>query len=626
MALTDDEVRAIWAAVSARVKGRVKAADATLERDRKTRLYPELWTGYNASIGQRHQILPHVEKGHFPEELFRSRAPNQTPEEHAYVRENYRQTTLNVYLDLENTVGRVWGGDWALTFAADEDGASAEAVTFADYVRGGVREWSSVENFARTALLRPKMADPMGVITVLPDEVAVIVDADGTERLDPEATVKPVPVYHTVENVWGFDYDRWYLIRLNETVDLGRNTRGLKLLLIDDTNVWSITQVGKASDFEFEITLSYPHGVGEPPCIHLMGVPQVIDGHLVWQSPYAAPAELLDIALIDAQYLQVSKVRTNYPQRVAVGERCDYIDTEHNCSCGGSGKLRWTGEDGKWTERTCPRCSGAGRVVPLGPMKDLIVLPPSDLGDSGSDKINALNAINYISPATDSMQFTRSEVDYNINAARAILHLHADDLMVGGDAKTATQSGLDNKSKDAFIRGIADQLFRIMGLILDYTARQMGAGEDAYTLRPPMQMDMRTLDDRLRELDAARTAGMPIIVQAKMMQELIATMYDDDESVMTALDAVGRADRLMYMPRDVIIAEQAAGRVQPWEALLHYAPMPLYDRALRELGTEAVGVDVAQTLADKMQELAKAEAPAATGTGTVDRFLSTITQ
>ena len=619
MALTDEQVQAVWAEASAKAKGRVDFDTGLLTA--KDGGYPEMWPGYNECVRLRRQILPHVERGHFPDALFRYRAPGQSEEEHQYVKDNYKQTTLQVYLDLENTVSRAWAGDWSLAFAADGDGANKADTAFARYVRSGVREWSSIENFARTALLRPKMADPMGVITVLPEEVPVVVDPDGTERLDTEAAVAPVPTYHIVDDVWGYDYDRWYLVRLPEPVDLEGKTKGVRLLLIDDTNVWTITQMGRANDWEFTITLSYPHGVGEPPCMHLMGVPRVVDGRLIWQTPYAAPAELLDLALMGAQYLEVSKQRTNYPQRVAVGERCDYRDDEHGCGCDGSGVLRWM-EGEKWTSKTCPRCGGTGRYLPMGPMKDIVILPPTDMNAGDGERINATNAITYISPSTETMRFSRDEIEHNIRAARSILHLDSEAPMAGADAKTATQAGLDNRSKDAFVRSIADQLFRLLDLILKYTAKEMGASDAAYTLRTPTTYDMRTLNDRVREIEAARTAGMPVFIIARMMQELIAAMYDDDRTVLLALDAISRADRLMYMPREVVATEQAAGRVQPWEAYLHYSPLPLFDAALDELVDALDAPDLAQRISDRMRVAAQAAAPSTPGdSGTAVRIL-----
>lgn len=607
--LSDDQVREIWSAVTAKAKGNIDPKTGQLKRGKK-RLFPEMWKGYNESIRIREQVLPHVERGHFPDALFLHRAPGQSEEEADYVRKNYKQTTLNVYLDFEATISRVWGGDWSLSFPEDAPDADK---AFERYVKGGVKEWSSVENFVKTAVLRPKMTDAMGVITVLPERLPIIVQEDGTEVFDTSAPLEPLPVYHTVENVWGFEYDSWYLIRLTDTVTLDDKSQGVRLLLIDDTNVWAINQRGRANDWDFTIELSYPHGVGEPPCMHLMGVPKVVDGHLIWQTPYAAPAELLDIALMGSQYLEVSKRRTNYPQRVAVGERCDYMDDEHHTRCDG-GVLRWndgTPEAPVWKTRTCPRCGGAGRYVPLGPMRDLIILPPTDVSQGDGDRINASNAINYISPSTDTMQFDRAEIEHIIRQARSILHLDAEVPMVGGDAKTATQAGLDNRSKDAFVRGIADQMFRILDLILRYTAKEMGASDEAYTLRLPITYDMRTLQDRFVEVEAAREAGMPVFVVARMMQELIAAMYDDDDAVLTALDAISRADRLMYMPQQTIATEQAAGRVQPWEAYLHYSPLTLFDAALSDLSQELDADDLAQRLADKMIELAKAASPIA---------------
>jgi len=595
--LTDEEIASIWARQFALAKpylkdGRIepKAVDPG---SGSTGL-PELWPGYGRSVNDRAKALPHIEPGHYADSLFLARAPNQSEEEFAYVRANYKQTTLPVFADMENTIGRVWSeGNWSLTFS--DDALSA-------YVQSGIREWGSLTNFFRFALLRLKLSDPMGLITVLPETVAVVLDDEGNAFTDPSTVPSPVPAYHQCGMVWGFDYDRWYLIRLNEDSALDNDAKGIKCWMVDDTNVYLIEQYGRQNDWTFHTTLLYAHGCGEPPCVHLMGVPSIKDGHLLWLSPFAPARELLDIALADAQYLQVSKVKSIYPQRVIVGEVCEYRDATSGAMCI-SGSLTYI-DDGHPVVKQCPQCNGTGRKARLGPLNDLVITPSTATGESTA--INATNALTYVAPSTDSARFAREEIIAITDAARSILHLGKEAPMDGGDAKTATEAGLDNRAKEAFVKSIADQVFEIFALSLRYTAAQRNAPSDSFSLRRPVVYDLRTADDRLAEINAARTAQLPFVSVARMSDDATRALFAHDDGAMDMVDATMLADRLAMMSDTVIASELSAGRVQPWEMLLHYSAPALYAQVLSEATSEITTAQAAQG----MQALAKAAAPA----------------
>lgn len=594
--LTDSEIASIWARQLALAKPYLtdgQVVDRSVDLGSSTTGLPELWPGYGRSVNDRRRALPHIEPGHYADDLFRQRAPNQSDEEFSYVKANYKQTTLPVFADMENTIARVWSeGNWSLTFI-DE--------SFSTYVNSGIREWGSLTNFFRFALPRLKLSDPMGLITVLPETVAVVTDAEGGTFTDPDAVPEPVPAYHQCGMVWGFDYDRWYLIRLHDDSTLENGAKGVKCWLIDDTNIYLIEQYGKQNDWTFRTTLLYAHGCGEPPCVHMMGVPSIQDGHLMWLSPFAAARELLDIALADAQYLQVSKVKSIYPQRVVVGDVCEYKDASSGVMCL-NGSLTYI-EEGHPVVRQCPMCNGTGRKARLGPLNDLVITPSTATGESTS--INATNALTYVAPSTDSARFTREEITAITDAARSILHLGKEAPMAGGYAKTATESGLDNRAKDAFVKSIADQVFEIFDLSLRYTAAQRGAGEDAYSLRRPVVYDLRTADDRLAEINAARAAQLPFAAVAKMSDDAMRAMFAHDAPAVDMVDATMLADRLAMMGDAVIASELAAGRVQPWEMLLHYSAPALYAQVLSEATSEITTAQVAAA----MQTLAKAAAP-----------------
>ena len=421
-----------------------------------------------------------------------------------------------------------------------------------------------------------------------------------------DASVKPNTdiQYFDVEHVWDFDYDNYYLIRLYENSDLdyGRSTRndGVMCMLVDDTNVYMIRQYGKKADWTFDITIAYVHGLKVAPCIHMMGVPVVVNGRLLWQSPYRAAAEVLDIALADSNYLQASKVKTNYPQVVMVGDDCEYTDRKLNGSCV-RGKLMWSTEEGEAMSTECPGCGGSGKRHCLGPLNELII--SSATNTSVGEGVNATNALAFVAPATDNLRFSREEVEYNLNLARRILHVDGEAPMAGGDAKTATEAGLNNKAKDAFVKPIADQMFVIFDFALQCIAGERAAAEGAYTLNPPQNYDLRTTADYMVELQQAMGGGMPPAVISRIIDDVLYSRYRDDQQTLDEFEAIAKADEFMYMPSEVFTAEAASGRIEPWQIALHYGALYYYRLVMTDVKGDPDAQAVADLMITKAQEM-----------------------
>jgi len=580
--MTEQQVRQIWAQQWAKIKPNLEAQSgeryAAQVVPGKNGALPELWTGYGAAYRQREAIRVHMESGEYPGALFRDRAPNQSQDEFEYIRKNYEQTTLDVALDFENTIARaIHRGNYSVEW--EQGDAVTEEIR--EYVEGGIKEWGTLNAFVQRVVIRLKLQDAMGVLSFIPRALNVAVEPqeDGTEVVRMDGVVRPDIIYTTSPQVWGFEYDSWYLLRMNDSAEVtfgGRTVPGVLCLLVDGVNVWTIRQVGKKSDWQFEYTEFYEHALGEPPCIHLGGTLVVKEGKPVFESPFLPAVGPLNLALKEEQYLQASIVKTMYPQVVMVGDACDFLDQATGVQCF-EGKLRMVDDNGALVLKTCPSCKGSGKMRRLGPLNELIVNKGGALDGGGNDGINATNAMAHISPAVGSLQFKREDIDHNKREARRVLHLHADAPMGGGDSKTATEAGLNNRAKDAFVKPIAEQILRIEEFGMRMIGRQIaGADWDGFTMRMPTQFDLRTEADRIAEISAAREAGLYPAIIDEMEGDLIAARYAGDEWMAEAMEVIQRSDRLARMQPQTIIAEAAAGRVEPWEILLHYAALDIY--------------------------------------------------
>ena len=635
MALTLEEVEGIWQRQWAMAKAYVNVQsdkfDGHIQPGKNDEL-PAMWPGYSAAYWQREDLLPHIEYGVYPYRLFRERAPNQSPEEFQYIRNNYEQTTLDVYLDLENTVGRAIGhGNYSVEW--EQESVLTEGIR--DYIERGIKEWGSLSSFVQRIVVRLKMQDAMGVLSFIPSDIPTMEVEEGGDSvtiINPQGEMRPDIQYIKCGQVWGFDYDRYYLLRMNEDATVqfnGKDAPGVFCLLVDDMNVWKIMQVGKRTDWEFSIELWYEHGVGEPPCIHLGGVPVVRGSKLAFESPFLAAIGPLNTALADAQYLQASKVKCVYPQVVMVGDTCDFFDEIAGKTCF-DGKIDTVDANGNRMQKTCPSCKGTGKMRRLGPLNELIINPaPNADGLGSTDGVNATNALSYVSPPTDGLRFNREDIERLENKARGILHLNAEAPMAGGDAKTATEAGLNNRAKDAFVKPIADQIIGIEEFAIRVIGKQIaGPDWEGFSMRKPTQYDLRTEADRVAEITVARDAGIPPAIIDEMEGDLIASRYANDAFMQEAMEVVQRADRTARMSEAVRTSETAAGRVKAWEIALHYAALDLY-RDLYESDAAFAAAELLDKVARlkaKAQELYGGAAAATPAASPMAGLLSVVSQ
>ena len=182
--------------------------------------------------------------------------------------------------------------------------------------------------------------------------------------------------------------------------------------------------------------------------------------------------------------------------------------------------------------------------------------------------------------------------------------------MAGGDAKTATQSGLDAKARAAFVKPICDQLFVIFDFGIRCIGRMMRGPEwSDYSLRVPVEYDLRTDADFIGIIAEVQKSGLPTFITAMLTDEFIASRHADDAESLSSARALAIADRMAMMNEAAVASEISSGRAQPWEVLLHYSGLSILTRAAQEEGFEALDL---LAKAERLRAIAR-EQSAATG-------------
>lgn len=539
---------------------------------------------YLIARSYRDRVRVHAEVGGFPEKIFLNRAPNQTDAEFKYIKGNYKQNTLPVYTDFHSVIFRAWSdGNWSIKY--EEDDAQFKDETLQEYLEKKIRLFGSLENYFKSAITHLRNIDPNGVVAVKPSYMEYFVDDNGEEQIDSTKLFEPQPYFYRCDQVIYRKSDYAYMILTDEKAKVeyaGRQREiGLVLEFYDDSAIYRITQTGKWVDWSFTIELIMQHDEGVVPVVELKAIPQLIGEDLVWLPEFLYACDNLDLALMNAQYLQVSIANSCFPYRVMVGNSCDFQEKDHetgqiiNCQ---SGYLTYPDQ----TRRQCSACHGSGlkdRVSPMG----VLLLSKEDWSGSG-DKAFSDKAMYYVSPDVTALEFVKTKVTEDIDASRKILHLHTSNSVVKGSEKlTATGMTLDQKAQFSFIKPISDKIFSAFEFVIDRIGFQRYG--DAYkkpTVVYPNTFDYNTEQDYLTQISEAQKAGLPPFIIYTIFHKFLQTLYYYEKKTTDVFRLIVSSDRILTMSTDEAQTKLASGIVEKWEIILHDSAVNFVDQLEEE--------------------------------------------
>ena len=526
---------------------------------------PVFYPSYPVITDYAERIAIHAEVGKFPDRLFLERSPNQEEKEFQYVKKNYKQVTLPVFIDYISTITRPFhDANWNIDYT--EDSAKYKDYTFQQYVDKQIKNYGSIENFVKFIVSQRKAVDANGVIAIKPHELFTKQNGEDI-IIDPDRLTEPVPVYYASKKIAAWEQDEYALIILDEKVlvDFGgvQKKIGYKFEFYDNQNIWIIEQVGKFIEYKFTATLYYAHDWGKVPAMKLMGVPQVTEKEIIWQSPFLYVTDILDLVTLNHSNLQMSINTCVYPYRVMIGDVCEWKDRDGNICC-----------DGKITNadnitKDCPGCNGAGLKSRISPMGTMLLKPKSRLEDG--DSTFTQKPLEYVSPDITTLSFLENKIAKDEEKARKILHLQTSNSIIkGSENLTATGMTLDMKAMYAFVKTISDQTFYIWEFISDAIGwMRYGTDFKKPKFTYPTTFDFVTESDIIAQLKAAVEGGLPPFVIHSIIYKYLQTLYFNDATTAAVFTLIVKTDRLLTLSNEEIALKVARGTVHDWEEILH---------------------------------------------------------
>jgi len=575
----------------------------------------EYFRGYLDFIGWKEAISNHTVKGKKPIKLISVKAPNQSDQELAYVIDNYKQITLPVSFEFLSTIGRgLHDANWSVEFAEDKPDYVNSEMTLKKYLDEGMVATPlrmSYDSWFKFVLPSVKINDSMGVIAFKPyREERTTENEEGETVIAGDTLPEPIPYYYGCERVLS-DLDSGYALietnRYSKVMKGGRDVyEGMVFELYDDSAIYIIEQTGTYNEYKFEIELYFKHDLGYIPVTYLQGIPIYYeDGSIAYQSPFLMVSDILDEVLLDGCNLRSAKATSVYPQKVMIGNDCQFQDDNFN-KCKNGFVLA---KDGASFYK-CPECHGTGMGARTSPNNTIYVRGKSSLDDG--DGMKPVDALTYVSPSIDTPKFLREEIQQGLMNALSILHLKTTNTVAQPTATDTTATGMvmDEKGKYAFIKSVVDQLFEIYEFGLK-TIGKMRYRDDyvAPVVQRPITYDFNTEGDYLIQISAAQAAGAPPVVIASYVYKYLKAIFYDNPKTARAYDVIIAADRLFTMTKEQIQSELPRNLIQPWEVVLHDSALTFIAN-LQRINPDFLNQDM-QVMIDQLVAEAQANTPGA---------------
>lgn len=531
---------------------------------------------YAELIKNMQRIKVQTEPGVFPIEDFIKSAPNMDPAEITYLKNNYKNPNLPIYVDYISTICRAFSDtNWSIEYKKDEG-----KETFQEYVEKLIPVYGSLEFYMKSILPNLKTVDATGFTCFKPYSIEFETVIDENEKeiqvIKTDQLFEPYPVYYCTDKVYEHERGEYLLVLTSHKSDvvLGSETKkeGLVFELYDENDIWVISQYGEQGKWLFNVTLLFHHELEILPYIELKGIPKVKEDRLCWLSPYLFICDILDIISINTAFQQAAIRKTAFPYRVAMGVPCEYtegVNGEYKCL---GGQLNVLIGD-QMTIKSCPSCHGTGLKSRISALGEFLFKPPSLTQGDGESKFTG-EYIKYVAPDTAILNFIEEKNEKDSQKARSVLHLHTSNTIVKGtESMTATGMAMDEKAKFAFIKTFSDQAFDWFELANDITG-MMRYGKERYaemkpTIIRPVSFDFKTEQEYMLEISQAIAANLPPFVIITIIYRYLKSIFFNDIDTFPIFNLISHADRLLIKPESEIDSDLNRGNIMLWEKILH---------------------------------------------------------
>jgi len=585
-----------------------------LELEKKKKGYGEIYDTINKQV---EHILPHSDTDYLPKRLIDNRAPNATNEQVKYIKENWKATTVQVFQELLTVVNRGFIDDnWNIIWGEGSD-------DFKKYCDVDFPEYGSTEKLIKEIVPPIKYTDSNALVAIRPkgftflkdEKGEYIVNEEGGLILDDTKRVEPAVYFHSSDKVL-IRNEEYYLVLSNELSVVEFNGKLVKegrvLYIYTEQDIYKVEQVGKKIDNLYRTMLYFNHGEGVIPAIEIGGVPKKMrNGELLQVSPFRYATDLLDLALTNKNWLQLSVSTVVFPFRIMMADPCTYANEKGQCRSG-----MFSSKTDGTSLGSCPNCKGSGNNVPYSPLG--VYLWDKEDAEKRS---SSLKPVEFVEAPVTSIKFVDELVDKDTSDARSILHLGKTEAQKSSTQVTATETVYDDQGQISFVRYNVHQVFNLWDWILKRVSFQRYEDyKQVPTLVYPQTFDFRSEVDIWGQIKLARESEAPVSIIQDLFKSLMNNIHSSSPKAQKIYDTIVNADKLFALSDIAMASRKASGTIANWEVTLHDSASQLVNQLIRE-DERYLDKDLQERI-DKLVELSKSSTFEQTNTNPVDLIVN----
>jgi hypothetical protein len=464
---------------------------------------------YAETVDHARDMGVHIH-GHKPFKLLERVRPREDPEVKRYRLESYEPITTATADKGIVTVQKIMNPKlWTIKFPKGAE--DIENYLFKQYPF-----YSNVMTYVNDVIIRAMLADPNGLICVVPLDMNLI----DTQKVSPVATVIKSA------DLWDYEFGKWYLIHEKEEKD---NDKKIDFFYwLDTTQVVRFKVITSPTKTETVIIGSYNHGIGEPPAWFLSGLIVTFEyAQVLYRSFFSAATPHWNKAVTSDSDLDGAFVNHMHPIRVELTEDCDFQLKDMRCV---GGKINYA--DGKAMD--CPGCHGTGRKSVKSPYGVYQVQKPP-LGEATS----SIQPVSYVSIPTEPTQMLSDRVQAQLDKGLAALNMFFE---IGAD-QSGIAKVLDRSELYDFLLTLSTTVFDThINRLIKYSSAYYylnSTADKAPVIQKPVNFDLLTIQEEAAAITAATTAGVdPMYLKFKQLNFMRKDLFGKTLELNIAEDAL----------------------------------------------------------------------------------------
>jgi len=490
----------------------------------------------------------HAEFGVFPTELISSAAPNESAEEFNYRKKNYKQKTKPVWDKALSATNRIFNNQ---NYSVEFDELSKDYFTFTYPIYGSYVE------FFKDVIHPMKYADPNAVLAIMPRYIPVKESEDGI-LVDQSVEIEPVATLFQGKNVFVYKDNYCLLLSSEKSIIIDgdkRKEEGLIFFLIDEMTIYIITQVGKRTDWNFDVAEFYKHDWEQVTAFSLKGIPYFNQtGEPLYVSHFMCAIPNLDeAAFFNSTCFGVTH-KIAYPTRWYYEDSCT--------TCSGKG---YEEDFGTHDKTSCNSCSGTGKNFTFTWGKDYKIPMPENVA-SGDTTALPSPPFGVVDPPIDTIRYLDEKVQKLLDTAFLNLSI---DVTEKPSGQSATEVMADQDTLISFLIKISGEEFYLLeeSLGAQYFMRYKKPAE--IKVNEPTEFRIKTTADLTAEYEGALKAGLPGVYLSKLLGQTFGQRFKNDTQLEDMLNVVTLVDSLMGV-NDIEIGRLSSSSAIPkWWVTLH---------------------------------------------------------